>query len=55
MPELAPTYRPPFRRMLLRSRRHGLFYTAEDRGVVIHAVCDLTIDRNQILRHLGIG
>jgi len=54
MPEMAPIYEAPFRRMLLRERRHGLYYTPEDRGVVVHAICDLTQDHETTLRHLGI-
>ena len=54
MPEMAPHYTHHYRRLVLRDRRFGLFYSVEQRGIVLHAVCDLRQDRETILRHLGI-
>ena len=54
MPEMAPLWAPPFRRLVLKNPRFGLFYTPENRGLVVHAVCDLRQDRAVILRHLQI-
>jgi len=52
MPEMAPLYVRPYRRLVLKNPRFGLFYTPESRGLVVHAVCDLRQDRATILRHL---
>ena len=54
MPEMAPLWAPPFRRLVLKNPRFGLFYTPEIRGLVVHAVCDLRQDRAAILRHLQL-
>ena len=51
--EMAPVYSAPYRRLLLKDRRLGMFYTVETRGLIIHAVSDLRQDRATILRHLG--
>jgi plasmid stabilization system protein ParE len=40
-PEMAPTYESPFRRLVVKDGRHGLFYTIEGRRVILHAVADL--------------
>lgn len=53
-PEMAPCYSDRYRRLLLRDRRLGLFYTRDSRGIVIHAICDLRQDREAILRHLRL-
>lgn len=53
-PEMAPCYSDRYRRLLLRDRRLGLFYTRDSRGIVIHAICDLHQDREAILRHLRL-
>jgi hypothetical protein len=54
MPEMAPLWSPPFRRLVLKNPRFGLFYTPENRGLVVHAVRDLRQDRAAILRQLQI-
>ncbi|MCB1089582.1 MAG: type II toxin-antitoxin system RelE/ParE family toxin [Verrucomicrobiae bacterium] len=54
MPEMAPTYSTPFRRLVLKSPRFGVFYVVEGNRIVVHAVCDLRQDRASILRHLGM-
>ncbi|TLD68980.1 type II toxin-antitoxin system RelE/ParE family toxin [Phragmitibacter flavus] len=43
-PEIAPSFDPPIRRLLLNTRKHGLFYTTERRGIIIHALADLRAD-----------
>ena len=55
MPEMAPLWAEPFRRLVLKNPRFGLFYTPEARGLVVHAVCDLRQDRETLLRQLQIG
>ena len=45
-PEMAPFFDPPIRRLLLSSKRHGLFYSWEKRGIVLHALADLRNDPN---------
>lgn len=58
-PEMAPVFDRPIRRLLLYRRRYGLFYTVENRGVIIHAVANLQADpailrtRFQKLRERG--
>jgi len=54
MPEMAPLWSKPFRRLVLKNPRFGLFYTPESRGLVVHAVCDLRQDRETIPRHLQL-
>lgn len=43
-PEMAPAFDPPIRRLLLNRRRYGLYYTVENRGIIIHAVANLHTD-----------
>lgn len=45
-PELVSYYDPPIRRLVLSSKRHGLFYTVESRGIILHAVADLQREPN---------
>jgi plasmid stabilization system protein ParE len=52
-PEMAPRYSDRYRRLVLRDRRLGIFYTLESRGVIVHAICDLRQDRVTILKHLA--
>ena len=52
-PEMAPRYSDVYRRLLLRDRRLGVFYSLDSRGIVVHAICDLRQDRGTILRHLA--
>ena len=40
-PEMAPAFEGPFRRLVIKDGRHGIFYTIELRGIVLHAVADL--------------
>ncbi len=40
-PEMAPIYEPPIRRLLINIRKHGVFYSFEKRGLILHAVADL--------------
>lgn len=47
-PQMAPSFAPPFRRLLLNSGRHGLFYTFENRGIILHALADLRRDSNEL-------
>jgi plasmid stabilization system protein ParE len=51
-PEMAPLFDPPMRRLVLHGRRHGLFYTLEARGLVLHAVADLRRDPEELRRRL---
>lgn len=48
-PEMAPVFDPPVRRLVIGSKRHGLFYTVEPRGIILHAFADLRADP-EILR-----
>jgi plasmid stabilization system protein ParE len=41
------------RRVLVFNRNYGLFYVAESRGVVIHALLDLRQHPAQIMKRLG--
>ena len=43
-PEMAPIFDSPIRRLVLNSRKHGVFYSLENRGIIIHAVADLRSD-----------
>jgi plasmid stabilization system protein ParE len=49
-PEMAPVFDPPLRRLVLNGRKHGIFYTLEPRGIILHAVADLHRDSEE-LRH----
>ena len=40
-PEMAPVFDPPLRRLVLGAGRHGIFYSLEPRGIILHAVADL--------------
>jgi hypothetical protein len=51
-PEMTPRYSDRYRRLVLRSRRLGIFYSLESRGIIVHAICDLRQDRDTIRRHL---
>jgi plasmid stabilization system protein ParE len=55
-PELAPRVRGSSRvrrRLLGPGNRYGLFYTVEQRGLIIHALLDLRQHPQTILRRLG--
>jgi hypothetical protein len=43
-PEMAPFFARPFRRLVIKNGIHGLFYTIESRGIVLHAFADLRRD-----------
>ena len=49
-PEMAPIFKRPIRRLLLRDGRHGLFYAVEARGIILHAVADLRRDPEELRR-----
>ena len=49
-PEMAPFFHSPFRRLLIKDGVHGIFYTIEDRGIILHAVADLRKDPNDLRR-----
>ena len=54
-PELAPVYRHPFRRFILRDMQTGIFYTLEGRRLFIHALLDLRQDPATLRRRLGLS
>ncbi len=45
-------HRDKVRRVLVYSRHYGLFYVAEDRGVVLHALLDLRQNPKTLTRRL---
>jgi hypothetical protein len=45
---MAPFYEPPFRRLILKNGRHGLFYVVENRGIVRHALADLRANPDEL-------
>ena len=47
-PEMAPVFDPPLRRLVLNARHHGVFYTLEPRGIILHAVADLRRDPEEL-------
>src|SRR5215203_3833750 len=49
-PQMAPVFKGPYRRFLLRDGRHGLFYAVEARGIILHAVADLRRDPEELRR-----
>jgi plasmid stabilization system protein ParE len=49
-PEMARMYDSPVRRLVIRDGRHGLFYTVEARGVILHAVADLRGNPEELKR-----
>lgn len=52
-PEIGPVvHRGKVRRVLVFNRHYGLFYVAERRGVVLHALLDLRQDPTAIMRRL---
>ena len=53
-PEIAPVFVVPFRRLLVGKGPHGVFYSIQPRGVIIHAVQDLRQNPESILRRLGL-
>ena len=51
-PLMAPKWRPPVRRLILRRRHLALFYVPEPRGIVVIGVADLRTDPDQIWREI---
>lgn len=55
-PLIAPTWRPPIRRALIRRSHYGLFYVVEPKRIVVIGVQDLRQDperiRNEVVRRL---
>lgn len=49
-PEMAPHFMGPFRRLVIKNGRHGLFYAIEDRGVILHALADLRKNPEELKR-----
>jgi plasmid stabilization system protein ParE len=49
-PEMARIFEEPFRRLVVKDGRHGLFYTIEARGIILHAVEDLRRDPEELRR-----
>jgi len=45
-------HREKVRRVLVFNRHHGLFYTVEGRGVILHALLDLRQNPAAIMRRL---
>ena len=58
-PRLAPVFEPPMRRLVVGSTGYGVFYTVENRGIIIHALTHLSQHpesiRAKIRRLLGMG
>ncbi len=58
-PEMAPIFQQPMRRLVVGSSGYGLFYTVENRGIIIHALIHLSRNpesiREKIRRLLGLG
>ncbi|MGY8641746.1 MAG: hypothetical protein ACKVJU_11720 [Verrucomicrobiales bacterium] len=53
-PNAGPLFELPFHRLVLSNPRFGVFYVHEDRGVIVHALCNLAKPKANILRHLGL-
>ena len=57
-PELAPVFDHPMRRLVVGATGYGLFYTVEQRGLIIHALVHLSQNpasiRAKIRRLLGL-
>lgn len=51
-PLMAPHWRPPLRRMILRRRHLALFYVPEPRGIVVVGVADLRSDPDSLWSQL---
>jgi plasmid stabilization system protein ParE len=41
-PEMAPMFEPPMRRLVAGNTGYGIFYTVENRGIIIHALVHLS-------------
>jgi plasmid stabilization system protein ParE len=57
-PQMAPVFEHPMRRLVVGNSGFGLFYTVEDRGVIVHALIHLSQSpgsiRSRVLRMLGL-
>ena len=51
-PHMGREYEAPFRRLLVFGHEHGLFYTVEARGIIIHALLHNRQDPDAIRRRL---
>lgn len=58
-PGLAPVFEQPMRRLVVGNTGYGVFYTTEDRGIIIHALIHLSQHpegiRAKIRRLLGLS
>jgi hypothetical protein len=52
-PEAAPVYSGPYRRMLVREFRYGIFCQAQPARIIVVAIMDLRQDPRAIRRKLG--
>lgn len=52
LPEMAPAYIKPFRRLLMRGFPLGVFYVLEHKRTIIHAILDLRQAPETIKRRL---
>lgn len=57
-PRLAPIYDRPVRRLVIGNSGYGIFYTVENRGIIIHALVHLRTNpgsiRTRIRKMLGL-
>ena len=53
-PELAPVYESPYRRLVLGRYPYEVFYSIENRRIVIAAILDLRQNPQQIRKRLGL-
>lgn len=53
-PLAGPLFESPFHRLVLSNPRFGVFYVPENRGVIVHAMCNLAQPKANILRHLNL-
>jgi plasmid stabilization system protein ParE len=57
-PQMAPVFERPMRRLVASTSGYGIFYTVEQRGIIIHAVVHLSQSpetiRGKIRRLLGL-
>jgi plasmid stabilization system protein ParE len=49
-PEMAPVFEGSIRRLVLKDRKHGLFYAVEGKRIVLHALADLRSDQEHLKR-----
>jgi plasmid stabilization system protein ParE len=51
-PHMAPAWREPIRRLVIRRSSLGLFYVPEPRGIIVLAVVDLRQDPERIQQEI---